>query len=239
MSMIRMTELTKHYGAGPNVVRALDGVSVSIAAGEFVSIVGRSGSGKTTMLDLIGLLMRPTSGQLVIDEVDTTSLGETQLADLRSRRIGFIFQEYNLLPALNVLDNVLLPVRYSGSSDKNARPRALELLERVGLAERANHRPRELSGGQQQRVAIARSLMNRPALILGDEPTGAVDTSTATELIEMLAEMNRTEGVTLVIVTHDMDIAARTSRIIRLRDGRIAADENTGARPFTPALTSA
>ena len=176
MAHIELVDLTKIYRQGRNVVRALDGVSLQIGAGEFVSVVGRSGSGKTTMLDLIGLLLRPTSGTVLVDGDDTARLNDGQRADLRGQRIGFIFQEYNLLPALNVLENVMLPLRYTRSQVGNGRARALELLEAVGLSDRIKHRPDELSGGQQQRVAIARALINRPAMVLGDEPTGSVDT---------------------------------------------------------------
>ncbi|HXM55199.1 MAG TPA: ABC transporter ATP-binding protein [Candidatus Dormibacteraeota bacterium] len=225
MASIELVELTKHYKQGKSVVRALDGVSVTIGAGEFVSIVGRSGSGKTTMLDLIGLLLKPTSGRVVIDGVDAGGLKDNQRADVRGQRIGFIFQEYNLLPTLNVLENAMLPLRYTKSRVKDGRARALELLEAVDLEERLKHRPDELSGGQQQRVAIARALINRPAIILGDEPTGSVDTQTSQELVGLMRWLNREEGVTFVIVTHDLDLASRADRMIGLKDGRVVSDE--------------
>jgi ABC-type lipoprotein export system ATPase subunit len=225
MASIELVELTKHYKQGKNIVRALDGVSVTIGAGEFVSIVGRSGSGKTTMLDLIGLLLKPTSGHVVIDGVDAGGLKDNQRADVRGQRIGFIFQEYNLLPTLNVLENVMLPLRYTKSRVKDGRARAMELLEAVGLEERLKHRPDELSGGQQQRVAIARALINRPAIILGDEPTGSVDTQTSQELVGLMRWLNREEGVTFVIVTHDLDLASRADRMIGLTDGRVISDQ--------------
>jgi ABC-type lipoprotein export system ATPase subunit len=224
MASIELVELTKHYRQGRDTVRALDGVSVQIEAGEFVSIVGRSGSGKTTMLDLLGLLLRPTSGRVVIDGVDSGGLRDNQRADVRGQRIGFIFQEYNLLPSLNVLENVMLPLRYTKSKVRDGRGRALELLEAVGLEDRVRHRPDELSGGQQQRVAIARALINRPAIILGDEPTGSVDTQTSQELVGVMRWLNREEGVTFVIVTHDLDLAARADRMIGLKDGRVISD---------------
>ena len=224
MSSIELVDLTKHYKQGRNVVRALDGVSLEIGAGEFVSIVGRSGSGKTTLLDLIGLLLRPTSGQVLIAGEDASRLKDNQRADMRGQRIGFIFQEYNLLPALNVLENVLLPLRYTKSRVKNGRERALELLEAVDLTDRLKHRPDELSGGQQQRVAIARALINRPAIVLGDEPTGSVDTQTSQELVGLMRWLNREEGVTFVIVTHDLDLAGRADRMIGLKDGRVISD---------------
>jgi putative ABC transport system ATP-binding protein len=237
MADIELVELTKHYKQGKTVVRALDGVTLSITAGEFVSVVGRSGSGKTTLLDLVGLLLRPTSGRVVIDGVDTSGLKEGQRADMRGQRLGFIFQEYNLLPALNVMENVLLPLRYVKSRVGDGKARARELLEVVGLAERVRHRPDELSGGEQQRVAIARSLINRPALVLGDEPTGAVDTQTSMELLALMRRMNREEKVTFMIVSHDLDLATRADRMIRLKDGRVISDEPlTQPREAEPAV---
>jgi len=225
MAKIELAELTRHYRQGRNVVRALDGVSLDIGAGEFVSVVGRSGSGKTTLLDLIGLLLRPTSGSVLIDGQDASGLRDNQRADVRGQRIGFIFQEYNLLPSLDVLENVMLPLRYTKSRVKDGRQRALQLLETVGLEDRVRHRPDELSGGQQQRVAIARALVNRPAVVLGDEPTGAVDTQTSQELVGLMRQLNREEGVTFVIVTHDLELANRADRMVRLKDGRVVADD--------------
>jgi putative ABC transport system ATP-binding protein len=224
MSSIELVELTKHYRQGRDVVRALDGLSLEIGAGEFVSVVGRSGSGKTTLLDLIGLLLRPTSGRVLIAGEDASRLKDNQRADVRGQRIGFIFQEYNLLPALNVLENVMLPLRYTRSRVEDGRRRALELLEAVDLSDRLRHRPDELSGGQQQRVAIARALINRPAIVLGDEPTGSVDTQTSQELVGLMRRLNREEGVTFVIVTHDLDLAGRADRMIGLKDGRVVSD---------------
>ncbi len=225
MSNIELIDLTKHYRQGKNLVRALDGVSLKIRGGEFLSIVGRSGSGKTTLLDVLGLLLRPTSGSFQVDGMDTARLTDGRRADLRGRQIGFIFQEYNLLPTLSVVENVMLPLRYAKTSVKNHRGRALRLLETVGLSDRIRHRPDELSGGEQQRVAIARALVNEPALILADEPTGAVDTQTAQGLIRLLRELNRKQEVTVIIVTHDVEVAAQTDRVIRLKDGRVFPDE--------------
>jgi len=225
---VRLQNLTKRYKRGNEVIHALDDVTLDINKGEFVAVVGRSGSGKTTMLDLMGLLLRPTSGSLFIDDIDTSKLGDRELARLRARRIGFVFQEYNLLSGLNVLENVMLPLRYV-KDGKTGRPRALELIERVGLSDRIRHRPTELSGGQAQRVAIARSMVNSPSLILLDEPTGAVDTETAQQLVDLLKRLNREDQVTIVIVTHDLDIAGQASRHIRLKDGKVMTDEAVGA----------
>jgi putative ABC transport system ATP-binding protein len=230
MAAIRLGELRKHYKRGSEVIRALDGVTLDIDKGEFVAIVGRSGSGKTTMLDLIGLLLRPTSGQLIIDDVDTAKLSDSDRAHMRALKIGFVFQEYNLLPGLNVLENVMLPLRYVKKTD-DGRAHALELLERVDLTDRIRHRPSELSGGQQQRVAIARSMINRPSLILLDEPTGAVDTETAEQLMALLNVLNKQDQVTIIVVTHDLDVAAQARRNIRLKDGRVLTDERVGAVP--------
>jgi putative ABC transport system ATP-binding protein len=230
MANVRLVELTKHYKRGSEVIRALDGVTLDIEKGEFVAVVGRSGSGKTTMLDLMGLLLRPTSGSLLIDDIDTGKLGDRELARVRAHRIGFVFQEYNLLSGLNVLENVMLPLRYV-KDGKNGRSRAVELVERVGLSDRLRHRPTELSGGQAQRVAIARSMVNSPSLILLDEPTGAVDTETAQQLVDLLKRLNSEDQVTIVIVTHDVDIAKQATRQIRLKDGKVLTDERTGGVP--------
>ena len=225
MAAIELTDLTKHYRQGKNTVRALDGVTLSIESGEFVAVVGRSGSGKTTLLDLLGLLLKPTAGRLVIDGRDTGLLLDRDRATMRGERIGFIFQEFNLLPTLNALENVMLPLRYRRGKDPDGRDRARRLLEAVELGDRLEHRPGELSGGQAQRVAIARSLVNNPALVLGDEPTGEVDSETSMQLLDLMRRMNSERGVTFVIVTHDMDVANRADRIIRLKDGKVASDE--------------
>jgi putative ABC transport system ATP-binding protein len=225
MADIQLVDLTRTYRQGSHTVTALDAVDLRIESGEFTSIVGRSGSGKTTLLDLAGLLLRPTSGTVLIDGEDTAKLSDGKRADLRARRIGFIFQEYNLLPALNVVENVMLACRYGAGGRREGRRRALELLQLVGLAGRLHHRPDQLSGGQQQRVAIARALVNRPALVLGDEPTGAVDSQTSDELVALMRTLNREEGVTFVVVTHDLELAAQTDRIVRLADGRVLSDD--------------
>ena len=228
MAAIELVELTKHYKQGANTVKALDGVSLHIDSGEFIAVVGRSGSGKTTMLDLLGLLLRPTSGKVVIDGIDTGALKDSQLASMRANSIGFIFQEFNLLPTMNALENVMLPLRYA-KKDPGGEARARKLLEEVELADRLTHRPTQLSGGQAQRVAIARSLVNNPALVLGDEPTGEVDSETSGQLLDLMERMNREYGTTFVIVTHDPDVAARARRIIRLKDGHVLSDEKVTA----------
>ena len=224
MAGVRLVELTKHYKRGSEIIRALDGVSLDIDQGEFVAVVGRSGSGKTTMLDLLGLLLKPTAGQLFIDDVDTTRLSDRERARMRGRKVGFVFQEYNLLSGLNVLENVMLPQRYVKDGEAG-KQRAIELIDRVGLSDRIKHKPSELSGGQMQRVAIARSMVNRPSLILLDEPTGAVDTETAQQLVDLLNRLNTEDRVTIVLVTHDTDISGQAKRQIRLKDGTVLSDE--------------
>lgn len=223
MASIELHDVTKHYKQGATTVRAVDGISLAIEAGEFISIVGRSGSGKTTTLDLLGLLLRPTGGQIILDGVDTGKLRDGLRADSRGKKIGFVFQDFNLLPGLNAIENVMLPLRYQ-KSGKDGKARAAGLLEEVGLKERAHHRPDQMSGGEKQRVAIARSLINRPSLVLGDEPTGEVDSETSQQIISLMRRMNREYGVTFVIVTHDMDIAAQTDRVVRLKDGKVLSD---------------
>jgi ABC-type lipoprotein export system ATPase subunit len=235
MAHLQLVDLTKHYKQGKTVIKALDGVTLEIGDGEFVAVVGRSGSGKTTMLDMLGLLLRPTAGTLILDGTDTRKLGDRDLARLRGTKVGFVFQEYNLLPSLNVLENVMLPLRYVNDT-KDGRKRAEDLLERVGLSDRIRHRATELSGGQQQRVAIARSMVNEPSLILLDEPTGAVDTETAEQLVALLKSLNEQDEVTIVVVTHDLDVAKEAKRQIRLKDGKVIADE--AVVPVAAALTS-
>jgi putative ABC transport system ATP-binding protein len=207
---------------GEMEVHALRGASVRVCPGEMVSIMGPSGSGKSTLMNIIGCLDQSTSGVYLLDGIDVSSLSDDQLAAVRSRKIGFVFQSFNLLPRTTALQNVELPLVYAGG--KNRRERAVAALERVGLGDRLHHRPNELSGGQQQRVAIARALINDPAIILADEPTGNLDSKSGAEIMGIFQELNERNGITVVFVTHEPDIAEHTKRIIRLMDGRIVED---------------
>ncbi|MBX3511899.1 MAG: ABC transporter ATP-binding protein [Hyphomonadaceae bacterium] len=228
--MIEAADLVKLYRMGDETVRALDSVSFAIPRGDYCAIVGPSGSGKSTLMNILGGLDTPTGGRIVIDGADIGALDDAGLAQFRNRTIGFVFQSFNLLARQTALENVELPMIYAGVTPKERRERAAEMLTRVGLGERMSHRPTQLSGGQQQRVAIARALSGRPALLLADEPTGALDSQTGKDIMALFAELNR-EGVTIVIVTHDHEVAAAAKRTIEMRDGRIVSDtQNTRAR---------
>ena len=220
--MIELENITKIYRMGKVEVPALRGVTLDIQEGEMAAIIGASGSGKSTLMNIIGFLDKPTLGSYIFEGADVSRLNDNKLAEMRSKKIGFVFQEYNLLSRASALANVELPLVYGGVRQR--RKRAMEALERVGLAARAKHKPTELSGGEQQRVAIARALVNNPSLILADEPTGNLDSAVTDQIISVFRNLNQ-EGITVVLVTHEMDIAEQTQRIIRLYDGKIASDE--------------
>ena len=216
--MIELENITKVYRMGKVEVPALRGVSLSIREGDLVAIIGASGSGKSTLMNIIGCLDKPTSGRYILEGVDVGQLNDNQLARLRNKKVGFVFQDYNLLPRATALSNVELPLVYGGG--RNKRKQAMEALERVGLEGRANHRPTELSGGEQQRVAIARALVNNPQIILADEPTGNLDSVATAEIVSIFTQLNR-DGITLVVITHEVDIAGQAQRTIHMLDGRI------------------
>jgi putative ABC transport system ATP-binding protein len=224
--VIAIRNLVKTYELGDNVVRALAGVSLDVDAGEFLAVTGPSGSGKSTLMHVLGCLDRPTSGEYLIDGRDVSKMSKDELATIRQEKIGFVFQGFNLLPRTSALDNVELPLLYGRQSIPAAerRRRALDALKAVGLAERADHHPNQLSGGQQQRVAIARALINDPSLVLADEPTGNLDTRTSLEVMDLFQELNRTRRITVLLITHELDIAEHASRIVSFRDGLIRSD---------------
>ena len=226
--MIRVSDLRKVYVAGKIKVEALRGISFMIAPKEFLAIMGPSGSGKSTLMNVLGCLDRPSNGSYQLEGVEASQMDDNQLASLRNRKIGFVFQNYNLLPRMNALKNAELPLVYSGVSRQERRKRATAALEAVGLAGRIEHRPNELSGGEQQRVAIARALVNHPSLILADEPTGNLDSQAGEEILALFRRLNE-GGVTIVLVTHDPSIGAKTQRVLHLRDGLLVSDERRGA----------
>lgn len=221
--LVEFQNIYKIYQTGEQEVRALDGISFSVYKGEFLAIIGQSGSGKSTCMNIIGCLDVPTSGTYLLDGTDISRLNDNQLAEIRNEMLGFIFQQYNLLPKLNVLENVKLPLLYKGLKESEQNRRAMEALERVGLTDKCHNKPAQLSGGQQQRVSIARALAGSPSFILADEPTGALDSKTSKEVIDFLKELNE-QGNTIILITHDNSIAATAKRVIRIHDGKIIYD---------------
>jgi putative ABC transport system ATP-binding protein len=244
--MIDITNVTKLYQMGDTEVRALNGVDLFIGKGEMTAIMGPSGSGKSTLLAILGCLDVPTSGGYSLDGVNVEKMSDDQLAVVRSKKIGFVFQQFNLLARTSALENVMLPLTYAGVSGRDRKRKAAEALAKVGLGDRMHHRPNELSGGQQQRVAIARALVNDPAILLADEPTGALDSKTGTEIIALFQRLHKELGQTVIYVTHDPFIARHTNRVVRLADGKILSDETIAeplvagaARPSETALAEA
>jgi putative ABC transport system ATP-binding protein len=237
--MITLEGITKVYRAGEVEVAALKGISLHIPEGEFVAIMGPSGSGKSTLMNLIGCLDQPSSGRYILDGYDVSDLSDDQLAWIRNRKIGFVFQSYNLIPRASAMHNVEMPLIYAGDNQQR-RERAMAALESVGLLERASHLPNELSGGQQQRVAVARALVTDPAILLADEPTGNLDTESSLEIMRLLRDLNQ-QGRTIVLITHEADIAGFAQRVVRLRDGVIVSDESRlsdieGVAGFSPRI---
>jgi len=231
--IIRVRDLRKAYHLGDESVYALDGVTLDVHAGEFVAIMGASGSGKSTLMNILGCLDQPTSGIYELNGVDVPSMSDDELSDIRSDLIGFVFQSYNLLPRMRAIEQVMMPLIYQRGGDREAR--AIAALERVGLADRMNHRPTELSGGQQQRVAIARALVTNPSVLLADEPTGNLDSRVSAEILGLLQELNEQSGVTILMVTHEADVAQATRRIIQMGDGRVISDRPVENRWVIPA----
>lgn len=221
--IIRIQDVYKIYNPGPNEVRALDGVSLTVNEGEFLAIVGHSGSGKSTLMNMLGCLDAPSSGAYFLEGRDVSRMTDDQLSEIRNKHIGFVFQGFNLIPSLDAVENVELPLIYRGMSREERRRLAVEALTRVGLEQRIRHRPAEMSGGQQQRVAIARAIAARPPIILADEPTGNLDTRSGEEVMRILRELND-EGRTIILITHDNDIAGGARRVVRIQDGRVVAD---------------
>jgi putative ABC transport system ATP-binding protein len=231
-AVIRLENVFKTYDLGEVQVHALRGVSFTVQTGEFVAVMGASGSGKSTLMNILGCLDRPTRGNYFLDGIDVSGMSKTDLAHIRNRKLGFVFQQFNLLSRTSALENVALPTVYAGLPQAEREKRARESLERVGLGDRADHHPSQLSGGQQQRVAIARALVNRPAILLADEPTGNLDSRTSVEIMEILQSLNEEQGLTVVLVTHEPDIALYTKRMLEFRDGRLRRDALVTGRLF-------
>jgi putative ABC transport system ATP-binding protein len=227
MTLIETHNLVKTYVLGDNIVHALDDVSLTIEHGEFVAIMGPSGSGKSTFMNVIGCLDEPTGGQFFLEGIDVSHRGRDELAEIRNKKIGFVFQGFNLLPRTSALENVELPLLYNGFTPKERRRRAMAALKTLGLENREDHHPNQLSGGQQQRVAIARALVNEAPLILADEPTGNLDTKTSIEIMELFVKLNAEAGITIALVTHEPDIATYSKRTVRFLDGKIVSDTKT------------
>ncbi|MBD1849378.1 ABC transporter ATP-binding protein [Leptolyngbya sp. FACHB-711] len=227
-AIIRLEHIEKTYGAGDTIVHALQDVNLVVESGEYCAIMGPSGSGKSTAMNVIGCLDRPTSGSYYLDGLEVAQIGDSELAHIRNRKLGFVFQQFHLLPQLSAMENVMLPMVYAGVPTNERRERAAEALTRVGLANRLNNKPTQLSGGQQQRVAIARAIVNRPVLLLADEPTGALDSHTTQEVLHIFGELNAS-GITVVMVTHEPEVARQTKRIVWFRDGQVMYDRLTPA----------
>ena len=236
LNVIETTDIAKTYVMGAEVIHALRSVSIQIARGEYVAFMGPSGSGKSTLMNIVGCLDTPSSGQYILNGQDVSRMSDNQLAEVRNKEIGFVFQSFNLLPRASALDNVALPLIYAGLNKRDRTERAVESLRSVGLADRAHHRPNELSGGQRQRVAIARALVNNPSVLLADEPTGALDSKTSHEIMDLFEALH-SKGNTIIMVTHEEDIARYAHRIVRLRDGLVESDERN-AQVTTHAIAA-
>ncbi|XWK89136.1 MAG: ABC transporter ATP-binding protein [Phormidium sp.] len=233
--VIRLEDISKVYGSGDTEVKALQEVNLVVEEGEYCSIMGASGSGKSTAMNIIGCLDRPSSGSYYLDRVDVSQLPDAELAKIRNQKLGFVFQQFHLLPQLTAMENVMLPMVYAGIPGGERKERAVEALTKVGLAKRLNNRPNQLSGGQQQRVAIARAIVNRPVLLLADEPTGALDSKTTQEVMDIFTELNES-GITVVMVTHEPDVAKQTKRIVWFRDGQVLHSHLTPEEIATVAV---